>query len=335
MVWGTPCPPLWGSLPLNLSLREGGWTDEEAHVGDPKWALLLTDYDIAFCDTIGVERQVMIPSFITKRHILEAMQRIIHEGVPTQNKSKYYCVVKDGLHFPPKHTIALAHQVSTGRCLSSNEFSGGREANNFLKNRGFHIVRCSGSCTDISDPKTFLPTGHSERCPECKMRVRELLESIYGTCLVNHKFSWRTHPSSYAGTPIHSDLQRVAAILEEYRGFGFEDIVRTKTLPSCDYWVPDPGFIVEFDESQHFTNPRKLALSAYPGDQPLGFSREHWVKLCEQHNAKDNAPPYRDEQRAWYDTLRDFAPPLHGCRPTVRLHAPRFPLVFARRQQQQ
>ena len=23
MVWGTPCPPLWGSLPSKLSLREG------------------------------------------------------------------------------------------------------------------------------------------------------------------------------------------------------------------------------------------------------------------------------------------------------------------------
>ena len=263
----------------------------------------------------------MIPSFITKTHILEAMRRIIQEGVPTKKESKLYCVVKDGLHFPPKHTIAVAHQVATGRCLSSNQFAGGREANNFLKNHGFHIVRCGGSCTDSSDPITFLPTGHSERCSECKIRVLELLENIYGTCLVNHKFFWRTHLSSYAGTPIHSALQRVAAILEKYRGFGFEDFVRTKTLPPCDYWVPDPGFIVEFDESQHFTNPRKLALSAYPGDQPLGFSREHWVKLCEQHDAKDNDPPYRDEQRAWYDTLRDLAPPLHGCRPTVRLHA--------------
>jgi hypothetical protein len=28
--------------------------------------------------------------------------------------------------------------------------------------------------------------------------------------------------------------------------------------------------------------------------------------LCEEINAKDNYPPYRDEQRAWYDTLRDF-----------------------------
>ena len=44
-------------------------------------------------------------------------------------------------------------------------------------------------------------------------------------------------------------------------------------LAGCDYWVPDPGFIVEFDESQHFTSPRKRALSVYADTAPLGFLR--------------------------------------------------------------
>ncbi len=34
---------------------------------------------------------------------------------------------------------------------------------------------------------------------------------------------------------------------------------------------------------------------------------------------RDNDPPYRDEQRAWYDTLRDFAPVLWKTGKTVRL----------------
>ena len=29
---------------------------------------------------------------------------------------------------------------------------------------------------------------------------------------------------------------------------------------------------------------------------------------------------YRDERRAWYDTLRDLVPIVHGFLPTVRLH---------------
>jgi len=81
---------------------------------------------------------------------------------------------------------------------------------------------------------------------------------------------------------------------------------------------------VEFDESQHFTNPRKITIEKYPADLGLGFSREKWIKLCEEINARDNNPPYRDEQRAWYDTLRDFLPAILGLKPTVRLFAKDF-----------
>ena len=92
-------------------------------------------------------------------------------------------------------------------------------------------------------------------------------------------------------------------------------------MSPCDFWVPAPGFIVEFDESQHFTSPRKLVFSAYPDNHPIGFSRDRWIALCEKHNARDNDPPYRDEQRAWYDTLRDLIPTLEGLQPTVRIYA--------------
>jgi hypothetical protein len=33
----------------------------------------------------------------------------------------------------------------------------------------------------------------------------------------------------------------------------------------------------------------------------------------------------RDERRAWYDTLRDLAPVVHGFSPTVRLYAAAYP----------
>ena len=275
----------------------------------------------------------MIPAFITKAHIVEAMRRISRDGVPPRRTGRDYCLIKGGHHFPPKYSITLAHQVATGQSLRSDKFSGGSESNRFLKARGFNIVECNcgGSCGagSIKSPsgpfekRTHItpPTRHAERCRECKLRLRELLERIYGSCLQNHWFSWPAHLSSYKGTSIYSTLRNVVTVLEKYRGFGFKDFVKTKTLAPCDFWVPDPGFIVEFDESQHFTSPRKLALSAYPDDQPLGFSRERWIELCEQHNAKDDDPPYRDEQRAWYDTLRDFVPSLEGFGPTVRLYA--------------
>ena len=65
----------------------------------------------------------------------------------------------------------------------------------------------------------------------------------------------------------------------------------------------------------------KLTLHAYPDDLALGFSGKQWISHCERHDAKDNDPPFRDEQRAWYDALRDLVPSIEGLQPTVRLYA--------------
>ena len=45
------------------------------------------------------------------------------------------------------------------------------------------------------------------------------------------------------------------------------------------------------------------------------------MRLCERARAQDNDPPHRDEQRAWFDTLRDFQPLIDTTvGPTVRVH---------------
>jgi hypothetical protein len=89
-------------------------------------------------------------------------------------------------------------------------------------------------------------------------------------------------------------LKRIYTKLREYRGF--TNFVRTTTLPNCDLFIPEPGFIVELDESQHFTEARKIALENYSKSIKLGFDKEKWIKICEKINARDNDPPYRDEQ---------------------------------------
>lgn len=165
------------------------------------------------------------------------------------------------------------------------------------------------------------PARHSERCRDCKVRVRQLLEAIYGQCIPNHRFIWPTRLSSYVGTPVHDQLERVVAAIEAHRGYRIAEFVRSQRLAPCDYWVPDPGFVLEFDESQHFTALRSTALGAYADDLPLGFSSTRWMELCQRHSSSDNDPPYRDEQRAWYDTLRDLVPIIHGHLPTVRVYA--------------
>ena len=275
----------------------------------------------------------MIPALITMMHIAEAIRRIRRDGVPPRRKARDYCLVTNGKHYPPKYTISVAHQIATGKCLRPNQFSGGTESIRFLVSHGLRVVECTCGGTLHSRPvpiapasaqtssRPVAPTRHSERCRECKIRVRELLERIYGICVPNHRFRWPTDLTAYSGTSIYPALRNVASVLENYRGFAVSRFTRCKVLAPCDFWIPNPGFVIEFDESQHFTHPRKLSLSAYPDEQPLGFSAARWVGLCEHHDAKDNHPPYRDEQRAWYDTLRDLVPSHETLHPTARLYA--------------
>jgi hypothetical protein len=146
-----------------------------------------------------------------------------------------------------------------------------------------------------------------------------MLTALYGECLVNHSFSWLVTPEDYADTSIGDTLKRICAALGDLRGH--RDFIKSPHVPPCDYYVPDQKLIVEFDERQHFSRPRLVALSLYPDDPKTGFPLARWKDLCRAIDANDDTPVDRDERRAWYDTLRDLVPALHGFHPTVRLYA--------------
>ena len=160
---------------------------------------------------------------------------------------------------------------------------------------------------------------HNERCKDCKIRIEELLNRIYKKVIVNYNLKLPSKIEDYAGTPFEEQLTQIHASLQKHRGHKI--FVKTNKLPNVDFFVPEPGFIVEFDESQHFTKPREIALSYYSDAISLGFNKAKWINLCATLNKKDNDPAYRDEQRAWYDTLRDFAPVFLNIKPTIRLYA--------------
>ena len=163
---------------------------------------------------------------------------------------------------------------------------------------------------------------HSERCRDCKVRIRQLLTAIYGECRLNHSFSWRTRPHHYSGTSMGHALEEIQQHLNQLRGY--TDYIKAEWMPPCDYYLPSADLIVEFDESQHFTESRLMTLKHYPPGWEVGFSLDHWIDLCQQINAKDDDPPDRDERRAWYDTLRDLLPTFHEMKPTVRIYADDF-----------
>ncbi|HET8563762.1 MAG TPA: hypothetical protein VFM35_07825 [Candidatus Binatia bacterium] len=159
---------------------------------------------------------------------------------------------------------------------------------------------------------------HSEHCRSCKERVRQLLAAVYGDCQTNYAVPWSAKPTDYKNTPIGDVLQRICAGLGEVRGH--RDFVKSALVPPSDFYIPGTPFILEFDESQHFSRLRLVSLSLYPSDFKAGFPIARWKELCRVIDARDDKPPDRDERRAWYDTLRDLVPTLHGFKPTVRLY---------------
>lgn len=267
----------------------------------------------------------MIRGNITREHILKAIKEIDNRGVPEGRSSRKFLLEYEGKEYPPKYVISLANKYANDHELDSEEFSGGKESNEFLRSRGFTIKGTKGKAYaqeakerhyEYHGPRKI---SHAERCPKCKETVCKLLQKIYGEVEEGYKFETGTMPEDYKDTKHYLNLKGIYEALQIHRGF--EEFVRAKTLPNVDFFVPSQNIIVEFDESQHFTVPRKIALEDYPESLELGFDKKKWIRLCETIGAKDNDPPYRDEQRAWYDTLRDFLPSIRGLKPTIRLHS--------------
>ena len=159
---------------------------------------------------------------------------------------------------------------------------------------------------------------HNERCKECKTVVYKMLVKTYNDVEEGYKIAIGSKPNDFIGLSCFPALQEIYDALEQARGY--VNFVKAKTLPKCDYYVVSEGFVLEFDESQHFSAQRKLSLLHYPSDLKLGFERHKWIDLCDHIQARDNDPYYRDEQRAWYDSLRDSLPLIKGLKPTVRLY---------------
>lgn len=81
----------------------------------------------------------MIPTNITREHVIRALEEIDACTIPQGRKSTKFVLVYNGRRYPPKYVISLANKFVNGEELNPSEFSGGQETNNFLKGLGFDI----------------------------------------------------------------------------------------------------------------------------------------------------------------------------------------------------
>ena len=146
-----------------------------------------------------------------------------------------------------------------------------------------------------------------------KLALEELLRQRYRHVSLEAKFPWLFVPARDADRVV---LARIWENLHEYRGYN--TFSNSGIQLACDFYLPDRRLIIEYDERQHFTKPRAISLALYPSDLAIGFDRDEWIRSCERIDAHDPDPVYRDEQRAYYDAVRDILATENGLR-LVRL----------------
>lgn len=99
-----------------------------------------------------------IPTNITKEHLIKAVEKIDHEGIPKDGDSKYYDAVYNGKKYPPKLIVSYANLFANGYILNRNSFEGGSNTPCFklLNVNGFKIERKMSE--QLSTPKVWFVT---------------------------------------------------------------------------------------------------------------------------------------------------------------------------------
>lgn len=212
-----------------------------------------------------------------------------------------------GRRLPAKFVLKLAWRELTGEMPASEQLTGGQASVRVLRGLGFDAI--------YEKP----PARSSRNAVKSARReaLRRILEKHFGETLCEWKTEAIRVPDLLDRRGIPPVLRRVLNAVEQHRG---QSVRGRKGLQlRFDIYLPRIGVALEFDERQHFTPLRAAALRVYPANAALGFDRAHWIALCEQIRAGDNSPAYRDEQRAFYDSIRDLLAPAAGIKTVVRI----------------
>lgn len=255
---------------------------------------------------------------VLAHHVREACRRVREEGVPPRRGGRSTFLVFEGEHMPAKYVLGLAYELAYGEVLPAQAYTGGEATARVLRILGFEVlsrVPARSSNTDQGERRrrSARVRGANGR-RSAKDELEQALRKRFGAVLREATLPGLRVPSRDVEA---AALRAVRRALQAHRGH--QDIVTPGYAPRCDYFLPRQGIVVEVDERQHFSEPRRISLSQYPADVPLGFDRARWLEACAERQARDDHPPHRDEQRAYLDALRDLRIPELGYGPVVRV----------------
>jgi hypothetical protein len=255
---------------------------------------------------------------VKEHHVKQACREVIKKGFPEKRRGISAFIIFTRHSLPAKYVLGRAYEIATGMPLNSNDYHGGSASTRVLELLGFKIKKSGFKRVgkQQSTPALLRQKSTHRGSRPGKAGLLEALRDRFGEVRKEAGFPWLVVPNRDA---LPDYLRKVRNELIAHRGYKKFDTPGHKLR--CDFFLPDHNVIIEVDERQHFTNARVLALRNYPENSRVGFSRESWIASCESIAAVDPSPPYRDEQRAYYDTLRDLLAQHHGMQPLMRVMA--------------
>jgi len=258
-------------------------------------------------------------SRVKGEHVREACQ-LYDKGERPSHPARSTFLLYSGKRYDAKFIRGLAYEQATGRRLNpSVDYSGGEATRRFLNKLGFDVEYngkvYEGKTSAAKHDRVLGAQRPIDKTPKPRRRGKDpqkealhnLLKQFFGEVCREIGFDWLVVPHI---ADMDSDIASIFEALRSNRNF--DSFSKPGEKLKVDYYIPSRNLIIEYDERQHFTEPRAITLRHYPANIQLGFDQNRWLTESERIQAKDPTPPDRDETRAFYDTLRDILATRHG-----------------------
>lgn len=262
---------------------------------------------------------------VALEHVRRACEMYESGAVQPRRPAQNTFLLLNGRIYPAKFIGGLAYHLATGVELDPNrDYSGGTETARFFQSLGLTMQHGPSSIPAApaamavapppspAQPVQLLSSQPSSSTPQRRQEPQKealaaLLRRQFGATEREAKFPWLTVPPP---DQMDGSISGIYHALQGMRGYS-AFATFGKSL-CCDFFVPVERLVIEYDERQHFTMQRAKSLELYPPNLALGFDRDGWMTACRTIRATDPTPPYRDEQRAFYDSLRDILAARNG-----------------------
>jgi hypothetical protein len=245
---------------------------------------------------------------LRREHVLKAIEKYLSSPGKHHPAKSAFLIHKE-FKLPAKFIIRSAIEIATGHMPHPETLTGGKASIRVLQKLGFDNA--------IYEKQNVVGGKRNVTKSARREALRKILTQLWGPVEIEKKIKGISVPDLKNRSSIEPSLLRILQKIEAHRGIAVQG--KINWVLAFDFFLPRIGVVIEFDERQHFTPLRATALKYYPTDMALGFDRARWIRLSEEIRAGDNSPIYRDEQRAFYDSVRDITVSRVGLKPVVRI----------------